>query len=907
MEERKNLADCLLRAFLSIVLVSTMCFVVPTTASAEGAGDADSPSGTVDGDASGDGDQNAGDTDQGTGDAGDTDQDTDGDDEATEAGDYENQNFASLYDADQLELPQGAKAETVAIDDNTNGLLVSGPADALANDGIAVTKQFNFDDKEVVSRIRVQAITARKTSAKLACYLDGELLTTFELSTQKKSGKWDPGTEDYCLDISKKAITGEHSVSFKITDTGKKGASETQQILLKSFEFMKFSVPVINFNIKESKGHTVSDMNSSVDHSVECYGSIDVNVPENWTSEYTGKHEESQSYELDYVRGRGNSTWAANTTHRPYKLKLDKKTGLLGMGKSKHWTLIANYYDNTQLHNKITYWLSEQLGMEYTVKLEPVEVVMDGEYYGSYFLCEQVRVGESEVNIDDLESKEGRTATDGSTITGGYLLNLGDSDDSKQDFDTQGSMISWSIESPNFENHSEAAQEAQYNYIKNYIDETEEALYSDTFKNSEGKRYDEYLDLDSAVDYLWLQEFTMNGDAYVGGSNYLYKKRDGGRPGKLYFGPAWDFDYVAWGNLDFGDEETGETVEDEVAEWTQSGKMWVGRLLKDEVFANKFISRWKAVKQKVNELFEEGGQFDWYKQRIETAVSYNCEKYGFTQHYGASSTTDDTFDDETQRLRDWVQLRINWVDAHLDQLQPDKYTVTYKNGDSVLKTEAIYAGDYLVPECEEPTKEDSTFVGWQVTYRASLEQYLKANSLTWDELVKQVGETEANKIKENGYNFSTIYADGDDGITIPCDATVSAIFKANKTDSGSSAKASSLLGSIVTKKGIRYQVTCTKASFGRSVKVVGLSNKKRKSVTIPKSIKIKGKKYLVTEIGAKAFAGCKKLKLVKIKSKSLFVRNKTFKSLPKKAKIKVPKSSLRHYKSVIKCRKVRKL
>ncbi|MDO4854344.1 MAG: CotH kinase family protein [Coriobacteriia bacterium] len=907
MEERKNLADCLLRAFLSIVLVSTLCFVVPTTASAEGANDADSPSGAVDGNGSDDGSQGTDDADQAAGDTGDSGQGADGEDESAEVCDYESQNFANLYDAGQLELPEGAKAETVALDESANGLLLSGPADALATDGIGVTKTFNFDDKEVVSRIRVQAVTARKTSAKLACYLDGELLSTFELSTQKKKGNWDPGTEDYCLDISKKSITGEHSVSFKIIDTGKTGSSETQQILLKNFEFMKFSVPVINFNIDESKGHTVADMNSSDDHSVECYGSIDISVPDNWTSEYTGKHEESQSYELDYVRGRGNSTWGANTTHRPYKVKLDKKAGLLGMGKSKHWTLIANYYDNSQLHNKMTYWLSEQLGMEYTVKLEPVEVVMDGEYYGSYYLCEQVRVGESCIDIDDLESDEGRSATEGSTITGGYLLNLGESGSSKQDFDTQDASINWSIESPSFDEHSEAAQEAQYNYIKNYIDETEEALYSDTFKNSEGKRYDEYLDLDSSVDYLWLQEFTMNGDAYAGGSTYLYKKRDTEQPGKLYFGPAWDFDYVAWGNLDYDDEETGDTVEAKVADWSQNGKMWVGRLLKDEVFASKFISRWKAFKQKLDELFEEGGQFDWYKQRIETAVSYNCEKYGFTEHFGADTATDVTFDDETQRLRNWVQLREKWVDAHLEQLRPDKYTVTYKNGSSVLKTETIYAGDCLVPECEEPTKEGSTFVGWQISYHASLEQYLKANSLTWDELVKQVGETEANKIKENGYSFSTIYEEGADGIPIPGDVTVSAVFKANKSDSGSSTKTSSLLGSIITKKGIRYQVTCTKASFGRSVKVVGLSNKKKKSITIPKSIKIKGKKYLVTEIGTKAFAGCKKLKLVKIKSKSLFVRNKTFKSLPKKAKVKVPKSSLRHYKSVIKCRKVRKL
>ena len=50
------------------------------------------------------------------------------------------------------------------------------------------------------------------------------------------------------------------------------------------------------------------------------------------------------------IRGRGNSTWSQ--PKKPYRLKLDKKTDLLGMGKSKHWVLLANYLDGVdqELH-----------------------------------------------------------------------------------------------------------------------------------------------------------------------------------------------------------------------------------------------------------------------------------------------------------------------------------------------------------------------------------------------------------------------------------------------------------------------------------------------------------------------------------------------------------------------------
>ena len=46
------------------------------------------------------------------------------------------------------------------------------------------------------------------------------------------------------------------------------------------------------------------------------------------------------------IRGRGNSTWGQ--PKKPYRLKLDKKTDLLGMGKSKHWVLASTL--STQAH-----------------------------------------------------------------------------------------------------------------------------------------------------------------------------------------------------------------------------------------------------------------------------------------------------------------------------------------------------------------------------------------------------------------------------------------------------------------------------------------------------------------------------------------------------------------------------
>lgn len=64
---------------------------------------------------------------------------------------------------------------------------------------------------------------------------------------------------------------------------------------------------------------------------------------------------------------------------------------------------------------------------------------------------------------------------------------------------------------------------------------------------------------------------------------------------------------------------------------------------------------------------------------------------------------------------------------------------------------------------------------------------------------------------------------------------------------------------------------------------------------------VAGKSYKVTQIKAKAFAGCKKLKKITIYAKSLKkVGKAAFKGIHKKAKIKVPKAKLKAYKKLFK-------
>ncbi len=129
-------------------------------------------------------------------------------------------------------------------------------------------------------------------------------------------------------------------------------------------------IPVLNINIDETaEGYgTIEQMNSSPDHSAECTGTIKLDVPDGYKGDYSDVAlNGTENLELEYIRGRGHTTWMEDK--KPYKLKLKKGADLLGMGSNKHWILLANAKDETLLRNRIVYYIARRMGLEYTPKM----------------------------------------------------------------------------------------------------------------------------------------------------------------------------------------------------------------------------------------------------------------------------------------------------------------------------------------------------------------------------------------------------------------------------------------------------------------------------------------------------------------------------------------------------------
>ena len=119
------------------------------------------------------------------------------------------------------------------------------------------------------------------------------------------------------------------------------------------------------------------------------------------------------------IKGRGNYTWTVRK--KPFRIKLDEKQPLLGMNSSRHFCLLAHADDKyAKLKNAMGFELSRRIGMAYTPEQKSVEVVLNGQYIGLYYLAEKIRVGKHRVNIEEQNDEE----TDSVNITGGWLLEI---------------------------------------------------------------------------------------------------------------------------------------------------------------------------------------------------------------------------------------------------------------------------------------------------------------------------------------------------------------------------------------------------------------------------------------------------------------------------------------------------
>ena len=223
------------------------------------------------------------------------------------------------------------------------------------------------------------------------------------------------------------------------------------------------------------------------------------------------------------IRGRGNYTWTG-FDKKPYRIKLDKKAALLGMEKSKHFALLAHADDSAAgLRNAVGFSASQAMELPWTPATAPLEVVLNGDYIGLYWLTETIRVDSDRVNV--VEQEENAT-TD---VDGGWLVEIDnyDSDPHVTVSGSDGYPIWFTYKSP------EILSAEQHNYLFDAMQSIQNALAA-----GDGQKAAKLVDFKTLARYFIVNQIMLDMESFHG-SCYLYRQR--GENEKWQFGPVWDF------------------------------------------------------------------------------------------------------------------------------------------------------------------------------------------------------------------------------------------------------------------------------------------------------------------------------------------------------------------------------
>ncbi len=271
------------------------------------------------------------------------------------------------------------------------------------------------------------------------------------------------------------------------------------------------------------------------------------------------------------IRGRGNYTWTG-FDKKPYKIKLGKKAGLLGMEKNKHYTLLAHADDYcAYMRNIVGFETSRRMGLAWTPTEQPVEVVLNGDYIGLYFLTENVRVDSSRVDITEQADLE----TDPEQVAGGWLVEIDNYpyDPHVEIYENGHHLTYFTYKTP------EVLSPEQERWLKAQMQAIDDVLYQTP---EDSREWETLIDPESAVRYYIVQEVMDDCESYHG-SCYLY--HDLGED-TWKFGPVWDF---------------GNSFQRDQKNWIYRGGMfwqtWIGQLATKTSFQERVREAWREFAQ----------------------------------------------------------------------------------------------------------------------------------------------------------------------------------------------------------------------------------------------------------------------------------------------------------------------
>lgn len=213
----------------------------------------------------------------------------------------------------------------------------------------------------------------------------------------------------------------------------------------------------------------------------------------------------------------------------------NNNVSLLGMPEENDWILGGMVFDTAFIRDYFCHNLYRQLG-NYGSRAAYCEVIVNNVYMGLYILQEKLKADDNRIDV----IKIGKNDNSFPSLTGGYI--------SKADKRTGGDPLAWRMYS--FQNSEveyihelpkpEDATSQQTDYISGEFFRLESTAHNNDVSVVNG--YPALIDIPSFIDFMIVNEFASNPDAYQY-STFFHKDRNG----KLRAGPVWDLD-LSFGN-----------------------------------------------------------------------------------------------------------------------------------------------------------------------------------------------------------------------------------------------------------------------------------------------------------------------------------------------------------------------
>ena len=356
------------------------------------------------------------------------------------------------------------------------------------------------------------------------------------------------------------------------------------------------------------------------------------------------------------TRYRGNSS--LDFDKHQYLLKFVNKKGnkknvsMLGMQEDNTWILNGPFLDKTLLRNYVSYNVSGKI-MESVPEVRYCEVFINGKYQGVYLLIESI--GRELTGITKYKPRWSNGMTS-------YIVRLDRrKDKDKGYFLNNLSKYTNKLVKNNELNvvypSDEIINDNLLKYIEDDFSKFEKALYSYDYK-----KYSEYINVNSFVDYMIINEFFKNSDAGTH-STYLYKDVRG----KITMGPVWDFNNSA--NNYVQEVYSAEN-------FMFQDKTWYDMLLRNPKFTSKVIKRYKKLRKGVLSDKYIQNYIDTTVKYLDNSIDRNFDVWGYTftdKNLKNMLKPDDrnsrSYSQALKQYKKYLHDRGIWLDENIDSLK----------------------------------------------------------------------------------------------------------------------------------------------------------------------------------------------------------------------------------------------